>query len=119
MSVLEDFPEIPSVPDMMLLRSSFATTMAQHVYMRGACQRFLDPSQPLPPYLSLAIACVGSELHSIAPANNELQLQMDPLLTGRLFQGSLKTMSVMVETDNSEARTIETVLAVVPLAHRS
>ena len=118
MSVLASFPEIPSASVLISLRLSYGRTLGNHVYLGDTSLPFLKAKTALPPYLNLAFACIGSCLQPIDPSfstTSDVVPPLDPSLTMQLFHASSKVFTVMVETDNREARTVELILSVCVL----
>ena len=115
MSLLADFPGLPPPDELLTLRSTYAMTLGKHVYLNDVSHLFINPNSALPPYLNLAFACIGRCLQgidSLSTSTNNAPNLSDPDSATQFFHAGSKIFSVMVETDNREARTVELVLSV-------
>lgn len=113
LSVLADFPPLPSSSDLADLRAVYATTWCAHAYFNREPIPEVNAAS-LPPYLSIAYACIGSILYSIFPSrdhNARSDLRSSGLARD-LFLAGYKLSTFMVEVDNRQSRTSETILAV-------
>ncbi|KAJ9609572.1 hypothetical protein H2200_005899 [Cladophialophora chaetospira] len=109
MAILYDFPELPDEPVLISLEQSFFTRFHDHV-MINELPLQKQPQQVLPPYLRLAVACL-----SCAASYDESPLQEPRDIARKLFLAGDRLWAVMLEVDNSEARTLESVISVLRL----
>ena len=110
MALLSSVPELPSEHDLAKLRDAFCATFKSHIFL-GAVELGTS-SAVVPPYLQLAMAAI-SAVTSPVPIN---YLSGAPKSTSEssldLFVAGVSVWSVMLETDNREARLLEAVVAV-------
>ena len=105
LSSLYNVPHLPSDETLSMLQHSFAYRFQSLPFVNTLP---LPPplTEPVPPFFKLALACLASTDASKRGPNETPQLCTD------LFFASMSLWTVMLELDNREARTIESVLSV-------
>lgn len=113
MVLLSDVPEIPSEEELERLGAVFFTSFKQHILL-AAVDMADSFSNLLPPYLQLAIACLGSAI-SCSQDINVSPTATDTIHgeeSANIFFTGVNLWSVMLEVDNRETRLLEAVVAV-------
>lgn len=113
MVMLSDVPTIPPEDTLARLQEAFFTSFNQHIFIKTVDIANCSSAQ-LPPYLQLALACLGS---INAPSTGSIGYVMaletpEAEVSVGLFVAGVNLWSVMLEVDNREARLFEAVIAV-------
>jgi hypothetical protein len=110
MALLSSVPELPSEHDLSRLQDAFCATFQRHIFVRAI---ELGTSSPvLPPYLQLAMAAISSVTSTITVSYLSGTYKPMTETSLDLFVAGTSVWSVMLETDNREARLLEAVIAV-------
>lgn len=111
--MLSDVPTMPPEDEMARLQASFFDSF-NHIFLDGVDVADWS-SNPLPPYLQVALACLGaaasgSATNTGAYAVTNTSDHADA--SAGLFLAAARLWTVIVEVDNREARMLEAVIAV-------
>ena len=115
MAILEDLPALPGSEVLAQAQASFFTNFGHHVFLRSLAFPSPAITHMTPPYLTIALACLGVTTWRPNTAVGELHhLTSAPLsaLASDIFIAGDGLWGVMMEVDNREARLLESVLAV-------
>jgi hypothetical protein len=109
MALLTEVPALPSSEELSRLQNTFDLVFIQHIYVRdlaiGSSQ-----SSSTPPYLQLALACMASVF---APSLITEVARSDlPEASANLYLAGVDVWSIMLEVQNTEARTLDAVHSV-------
>lgn len=112
MALLSSVPELPGEHDLAKLQDAFCATFQSHIFMSAV--ELGASSAGLPPYLQLAMASISSVTSpiTISYLSGSSKAMSESSLD--LFVAGVSVWSVMLETDNREARLLEAVVAVSP-----
>jgi hypothetical protein len=116
---LSDVPTMPPEDEMARLQASFFASF-NHIFLDGVDVADWS-SNPLPPYLQVALACLGAAASASATNTGTYALtnasdQAD--VSAGLFIAAARLWTVIIEVDNREARMLEAVIAVrAPFLH--
>lgn len=106
MSALYDFPELPGEDVLLSLEQSCSMLFRTHPII-NTLPLPSQSQQLVAPHLKLALACLGCTTSGGNPP-----VQYPQVLSRKLFLAGNILWAVMLEVDNSEARTLESVLSV-------
>jgi hypothetical protein len=110
MALLSSVPELPPEDDLTRLQGAFCATFKNHIFMSAID---IGPSAAvLPPYLQLAMASISAITSPITINYLSGTSKSTTESSSDLFVAAVSVWSVMLETDNREARLLEAVLAV-------
>ncbi len=103
LTVLSGFPTLPSNEELGQLRAAFVVTFQKHAFVEPIINRE-RLSDPVPPYLDVAVACLGSVL---TPAS-----MRGGMIGDDLFLAGFQLTTFMAEVDNRHSRLLELPAAV-------
>ena len=106
-SILYNFPAIPPDDIISALQASCATCFAGHAILGAITSPPPTPQRLLPPYFKLSLACLAC---AAGADKSSRSVQSD--MVRKLFFAGNSLWNVMLEVDNTEARTLEGVLSV-------
>ena len=111
--LLSDVPAPPPDDELSRLQAAFSTSFKQHIFINSV-DFASSSSNPLPPYLQLALACLSAVTSHLANASafDDDNGALQEGCPARLFVAGVNLWSVMLEVDNREARLLEAVVAV-------
>ena len=110
MALLSSVPELPPEDELAQLQDAFFTSFKSHIYMNVV--EVGNSSNALPPYLQLALASISAATSPVAFEYLSRTTISSADLSADLFIAGFNVWSVMLETDNREARLHEAVVAV-------
>ena len=115
MVVLSDLPLPPDDVSLDESHRVFSSSFKNHVFLNRIAIAAPQPGRLIPPYLRLAIACIGTVFSKLElpPARAECQAPTCPdQLASDLCLSGIRVWGVILEIDNREARLIDSILAV-------
>ncbi len=115
MILLSAVPTIPRADKLAELQATFFDSFGQHIFFESLPFAKWCSGRP-PPYLQLALACLGSVSGSTAGSNSG-RVTLGALqeeVHADLFVAGVSLWTVMLEVDNRESRLCEAVIAVGP-----
>lgn len=113
MVMLSNVPAIPPEYTIAQLQAAFFHSFEQHVFLKAVVARSLASGGP-PPYLELALACLGTAT-AILPESPDSSITLElsqAQVAADLFVAGVNLWSVMLEVDNRESRACAAVTAV-------
>lgn len=117
--MLSNLPMLPPEHTLAHLQATLSNSFEHHIFLNSVGIRSLTPGHP-PPYLELALACVGSIFSPAAslttPTSSDVLLT--PSTSEDLFVSGMSLWSVMLEVDNRESRLCAATIAVRMRSHR-
>lgn len=108
--MLSELPIIPPENTLVKLQAVFADSFERHIFLKSVCIENFTAGHT-PPYLELALACLGSISASIAEST-ETDMRPEPSISKELFISGVSLWSVMLEVDNRESRLCAATIAV-------
>jgi hypothetical protein len=113
MVMLSDVPAIPPEHTLAQLQAVFFSSFEQHVFIKSVAVANLCSGRP-PPYLQLALACLGSVAATSTGSTSDITARESPQaeVSSDVFVAGVNLWSVMLEVDNRESRSCAAVVAV-------
>ena len=107
MVILSDIPAIPSDHTIAEFEAAFFSSFEQHVFLKSVIARSLATQGGPPPYLELALACLGAATGTLEGSPYDTVAPLEPSqsqVAADLFVAGMNLWSVMMEVDNRESR---------------
>lgn len=111
--MLSDVPTMLPEDELARLQASFFASY-NHIFLDGVDVASWS-SNPLPPYLQVALACLGAAASSPSANTGAYAVTNgtdQPDVSAGLFIAATRLWTVIIEVDNREARMLEAVVAV-------
>lgn len=115
MATLSDIPFLLDGDDLSQPRALFFNSFKSHVFLKTIGISQPSPSQITPPYLKIALACLGTACSQRRQHGDGSQPDIPVSgnsLSSDLCLSGLRLWGVIMEVDNREARVLEAILAV-------
>lgn len=123
MAIVAELPTLPESDVLAQAQAQFFTSFSHHVFLSSIAFPVASSNHLAPPYLTIALACLGAATSRTAPSIGGLHYQTSNslnILASDLFMAGDGLWGVMMEVDNREARLLESVLTVsTPCKYRS